>query len=85
MKWKRSTIYFSADLNSKLGTPSTDDWPEIVNFPYLKNKFPALPKDSLKKQFGRIDDDGLDLLAKLLTFDPSKRITAKSALAHVVQ
>jgi serine/threonine protein kinase len=30
----------------------------------------------------RIQEDGIDLLCKMLTYDPSKRITAQVALLH---
>ena len=34
------------------------------------------------QEFPRLSDAGLDLLNRLLTFDPEKRITARAALRH---
>jgi cell division cycle 2-like protein len=37
---------------------------------------------SLRSKFTILTQAGLDLLSKLLTYDPSKRITAEEALKH---
>jgi cell division cycle 2-like protein len=69
-----------------LGTVIEEDWPEYKNLPNTK-KFVNLPRKNscqLRQNIppSRLSDKGLDLLQKLLTYNPEKRITAKEALCH---
>jgi serine/threonine protein kinase len=45
-------------------------------------KFPDQPFSLLRRSFPHLSDEGIDLLRGLLTYDPSKRITARQALRH---
>ena len=38
--------------------------------------------NTLRSRFPYLTENGFDLMAKLLTYDPSKRITAEEALKH---
>lgn len=40
--------------------------------------------EGLEKKVEGLCPDGLDLLGKLLTYDPALRISAKDALKHVL-
>jgi len=66
-----------------LGTPSPKSWPGLVDLPEFKaDQFPKYPAQSLKKVARRLDATGLDLLGKMLHFDPLRRISAEAALKH---
>lgn len=77
---------------NKLGSPTEAIWPGLVSLPNAsKIKFPKQPYNKLRDTFPKtadanpateLTDDGMDLLKRLLTLDPSQRITAKAALDH---
>lgn len=65
-----------------LGTPNNEIWPEVESLQDYKNTFPKWKAGGLANHVKNISQDGLDLLAKTLIYDPAKRIAAKEALNH---
>ncbi|ORX36295.1 kinase-like domain-containing protein [Kockovaella imperatae] len=65
-----------------LGTPDEDVWPGVKSLPDYKATFPQWHATDLKASVKGLDDNGLDLLAQTLIYDPAKRISAKRALQH---
>lgn len=65
-----------------LGTPTEETWPGVSQLPDYKADFPRWPAVPLAKAVPQLDADGLDLLSKMLVYDPGKRISAKRALEH---
>ncbi|XP_032890184.1 cyclin-dependent kinase 1 [Amblyraja radiata] len=65
-----------------LGTPNNDTWPGVETLSDYKNTFPKWKAGSLS-QVKNIDQNGLDLLAKMLIYDPTKRISAREALRNL--
>ncbi|KAL3819000.1 hypothetical protein ACJIZ3_004905 [Penstemon smallii] len=65
-----------------MGTPNEDAWPGVTSLPDFKSAFPKWPSKELASVVPNLDAAGLDLLGKMLFLDPSKRITARSALEH---
>jgi len=67
-----------------LGTPTKKTWPTYTDLPEYKvvDNFPSYPVQSLKKICRRLDNIGLELLGRMLQFDPSKRISAELAMKH---
>lgn len=64
-----------------LGTPSEEIWPGVTKFRDW-HEFPQWRATNLKSAFPTLGEDGLDLLTKMLQYDPAKRISAKAALQH---
>jgi len=65
-----------------LGTPTKQTWPGMVELPEYKENMAFFPPQSLKKVVPRLDANGLDLLNRMLQYEPSKRISAEAALQH---
>jgi len=65
-----------------LGTPNDLIWPGVTKLPDYQPTFPQNPPQSLAKLFPQLEPAGRDLLEKMLQYEPSKRISAKSALEH---
>jgi len=65
-----------------LGTPNEEMWPNVGQFPDYKTTFPQWSPVPLKTVVEGLDELGLDLLSKMLIYEPSKRISARDALRH---
>jgi len=66
-----------------LGTPTEQEWPGFSQLPNYQSLFPVWKENHLStilKEY--IDEDGLDLLERMLVYEPSKRISAKAAMNH---
>ncbi|KAI8613520.1 kinase-like domain-containing protein [Chytriomyces sp. MP71] len=66
-----------------LGTPTEKVWPGFSTLPNAKSvTFKHQPFSNLRLRFPSLTENGIDLLSKLLTYDPKHRITASEALKH---
>ncbi|KAJ2855233.1 Cyclin-dependent kinase catalytic subunit, partial [Coemansia erecta] len=65
-----------------LGTPTEEVWPDITTLPDYKPTFPKWQPKDLAALLPGLDADGIDLLRRMLIYDPARRISAKQALAH---
>ncbi|AFP65660.1 cyclin-dependent kinase 2 (nucleomorph) [Chroomonas mesostigmatica CCMP1168] len=68
-----------------MGLPNSDIWINLHFLPFEKiSNFKYQPFNRLKKVFQKtsIDSNGIDLLQRLLTFDPLKRISIRGAINH---
>jgi cyclin-dependent kinase len=66
-----------------MGTPTPEIFPGLTELPDWETQVgPAQVAQPLSKICPNLDADGLDLLAQMLHYDPTKRITAKGALDH---
>ena len=63
-----------------LGTPTPDVWPGVVDLPDYKRTFPKWRRQDVRRFAPNLDAAGIALLEKLLTYNPTKRITAAAAL-----
>jgi mitogen-activated protein kinase 7 len=63
----------SEDTVKRIGSPRAQD--------YIRS-LPHMPKQQFSKIYPKATDKAIDLLEKLLDFDPAKRITVEEALEH---
>ncbi|KAI0207715.1 Cyclin-dependent kinase 2 [Lamellibrachia satsuma] len=65
-----------------LGTPDDSSWPGVSQLPDYKTTFPKWPSQDLAKVVPTLDEEGHDLLKKMITYEPNRRVSAKAALTH---
>ncbi|KTF86419.1 hypothetical protein cypCar_00003574 [Cyprinus carpio] len=65
-----------------LGTPNNEVWPDVESLPDYKNTFPKWKSGNLANTVKNLDKNGIDLLTKMLIYDPPKRISARQAMTH---
>lgn len=63
------------------GSPDESNWPGVSKLPWYSNFKPQRQmKRRVRESFKNFDRHALDLVEKMLTLDPSQRISAKDAL-----
>lgn len=86
----KSEIEQLNNIFQTLGTPNEKVWPGVSKLSGFKCNFAKHPHNLLRKKFPAasfigspvLSDLGFDLLSKLVTYDPEKRISAEAALLH---
>jgi len=69
----------------KLGTPSLAEWPQLDQLPDFKVNFPKWTHkgwENIRNTKAQVGADGVDLLGKLMAYDPKQRISARRAMLH---
>ncbi|KAK6943898.1 Protein kinase domain [Dillenia turbinata] len=64
-----------------LGTPTEKDWPGVGTLRDW-HEYPKWESQNLERAVPTLGPDGVDLLSKMLTYNPADRISAKAALDH---
>ncbi|KAJ1876416.1 negative regulator of the PHO system, partial [Kickxella alabastrina] len=65
-----------------MGTPSEATWPSVSRLPNWKNNLPMYPPQRLEQHLPQMDPYAIDLLKKLLVYDPDLRWEASKCLTH---
>lgn len=65
---------------SVIGLPDEEEWPNDVTL--SRHNFSPQSPQPIRDLIPEIDEDGADLLMKMLTFDPLRRISAQNAQEH---
>jgi len=65
-----------------LGTPNEEIWPSVSSLPDYKPTFPQWSRQDVARIVSTLDETGIDMLKRTLTYDSAKRLSAKRALAH---
>jgi serine/threonine protein kinase len=68
-----------------LGTVDENSWPGVTSLTDYKSTFPKWQmksQDAWQSTFPKLGELGIDLLKRLLHYDPAKRVTARAALTH---
>ncbi|KAJ4780067.1 Cyclin-dependent kinase 2 [Rhynchospora pubera] len=64
-----------------LGTPTEKQWPGVTT---LKDwhEYPQWKPQDMARAVPTLESEGVDLLSRMLQFDPAERISAKEAMEH---
>jgi cyclin-dependent kinase 3 len=65
-----------------LGTPGDSLWPGISRLPDYKDAFPKWHGNHISQVIPQLDALGVDLISKMLRYNPAERISAKEAMRH---
>ncbi|KAJ2338273.1 negative regulator of the PHO system, partial [Coemansia erecta] len=65
-----------------MGTPSEATWPGVSRLPNWKSNFPPYPPQRLEQHLPQMDAFAIDLLKKMLVYDPNLRWEASRCLTH---
>lgn len=65
-----------------LGTPTEGSWPTITELPDWRPDFPQFEPQHWSTIVKDMDMPGIDLLAKLLQYDPNQRVSGKAGMEH---
>jgi len=69
----------------KLGTPTEAMWPGLSELPDFKLSFPRWPPrgwTQIRNTAAQVGADGIELLEKLMTYDPRRRLSARQSVQH---
>mmetsp|Transcript_126681 Transcript_126681/g.366686 ORF Transcript_126681/g.366686 Transcript_126681/m.366686 type:complete len:317 (-) Transcript_126681:142-1092(-) len=69
----------------KLGTPTVAEWPGLNELPEFKPSFPKWRHkgwENIRNTKAQVGAEGIDLIDKLMIYDPKKRLSARKALQH---
>lgn len=66
-----------------LGTPDASSWPQMLELAEYKSDFPVYEPQPWSFIVPNLDPHGVDLLAKMLRYDPAQRISARQAMEHL--
>uniref|UniRef100_A0A131XVH7 Protein kinase domain-containing protein n=1 Tax=Ixodes ricinus TaxID=34613 RepID=A0A131XVH7_IXORI len=65
-----------------LGTPTEETWPGVAKLPDYKPSFPNWKENILHSLLGNADTKAIDLIEKMLVYNPLQRISARGCLQH---
>eukprot|EP01119_Soliformovum_irregulare_P020919 TRINITY_DN6848_c0_g1_i1.p1 TRINITY_DN6848_c0_g1~~TRINITY_DN6848_c0_g1_i1.p1 ORF type:complete len:299 (+),score=42.03 TRINITY_DN6848_c0_g1_i1:1074-1970(+) len=65
-----------------LGTPNETVWPGVSSLPNFQTTYPQHAPQSWSQILPKLEPEGIDLLTRMMQYEPSRRISAKQALAH---
>jgi len=65
-----------------LGTPNETTWHRITELPEWKPDFPQYEPQDLANSVENLDAAGVELLSKMLRYDPEQRVTGSKAMTH---
>lgn len=84
---RREPLFQGTSENSQLvkifeiiGSPQEAEWPRGTSLAYAS--FAGYSEVSFTELFPQLDKSAVDLMKRMLSFNPERRITAKGALAH---
>lgn len=66
-----------------LGTPNETIWPGVEQLKDFKKDFPQWKMQNLRSIVPQLDEEGIELLEKMLIYKPSDRVSARTALSDV--